>query len=158
VNVTALRKIEDDEQPGAVEAQGELLPEVPEELQRLWEADDDVLPAPRWAEGLVNLIQVQEATFRRSGLDAKTSFRLARASVLAMAQYYGGKQWYLPRGDDLHTALRDADIYRRANRDNIEALAAEYKLTPRSVWRIVRDQHRLHLNKVQGQLFQSGEK
>jgi len=137
---------------GEGERQGGLLPEAADDEQRL--ADDDLaeVRAARWPEGLVNLLKVQEAAFRRSGLSADAAFTLAKAGIVEMARYYGGRQWYLPRGDDLHTALRDAEIYRRANRDTMDALADEYGLTPRSVSRIVRRQRRLHLDKVQGRL------
>ncbi|WP_296280584.1 Mor transcription activator family protein [Pseudoxanthomonas sp.] len=117
----------------------------------------DAVPATKWAQGLVQLIEVQEATFQRLGVDEAEAFRLARAATLAIAEFHGGRQWYLPRGDDLATALRDAEIYRRARRGNIQDLAREYQLTDQHVWRIVRQQRALHLRKIQGDLFNEGE-
>lgn len=117
----------------------------------------DTVPATKWAQGLVQLIEVQEATFQRLGVDEAEAFRLARAATLAIAEFHGGRQWYLPRGDDLATALRDAEIYRRARRGNIQELAREYGLTDQHVWRVVRQQRALHLRKIQGDLFNEGD-
>ncbi|WP_411832305.1 Mor transcription activator family protein [Pseudoxanthomonas mexicana] len=113
---------------------------------------DDV-PASKWAQGLVQLVEVQEATFTRMGLEGGEAFRLARAATLAIAEYQGGRGMYLPRGDQLRAALRDAEIYRRARRGNIPQLAREYQLTDQHVWRIVRQQRALHHRKIQGDLF-----
>ena len=54
-------------------------------------------------------------------------------------------------------ALRDAEIYRRAHRGNILTLASEYGLTERHIWRICRQQRKLHLEKIQGRLFEDME-
>jgi len=133
------------------------LPDAPEGGQWLDAEKEEELRQARWPEGLVGLLKVQEAEFQRVGLAPETAYLLAKAGIMAIAKYYGGRQWYLPKGDGLHTALRDAEIYRRANRDNIEELADEYKLTVQSIYRIVKEQQRLHVEKRQGQLLFSGE-
>lgn len=137
--------------------QAELLPDAQVDPKGLLDAALDDVPQARWAQGLVHMIEVQEAEFRRLGHDQAEAFRLARSAVLAMSKYFGGRQWYMPRGDALAAALRDAEIYRRAHRGNIAALAGEFKLTERHIWRICRQQHRLHLDKVQGRLFNDME-
>ncbi|MCR6661846.1 MAG: hypothetical protein NVV60_01530 [Luteimonas sp.] len=133
--------------------QQDLMPDAPIDAEGLLGADLDGVPQEKWAKGLVDLIAVQEAAFKRHGLDDTEAFRLARVGIIAQAEFGGGRQWYLPRGDDLLIALRDAEIFRRARRGNIPELAQEFDLTERSVWRIVRLQHKLHLGKVQGRLF-----
>lgn len=140
-------------------SQGELLPDVPVDPNGLLQADLDVVPKEKWPAALVEAIEVLEAAFEREGYKETEAFRLARVAVVALAQVWGGRYRYLPRGDDLVTALRDAEIFRRARRGNIEALASEYGLTDRSVWRIVRQQYDLHQRKRQGCLFdQQGER
>lgn len=113
----------------------------------------DALPKDRWPRDLVAAIEVQEAAFQRLGYSEDDAFKLARAGVLALAEYGGGRQWYLPRGDALVSAMRDAEIYRRAHRGNIASLAAEFKLTERHVWRVCRQQYALHIRKIQLPLF-----
>ena len=134
--------------------QTELLPEAPVDPARIPDEALDDVPQARWAQGLVHMIEVQEAEFRRLGHEPAEAFQMARSAVLAMSRYFGGRQWYMPRGDALLAALRVAEIYRRAHRGNIAALAGEFDLTERHIWRICRQQHRLHLDKVQGRLFE----
>jgi len=151
-NVVALRE---DLPDACNEAQVELLPELPEDVRRLLdaEADEDaVIPEKKWGKLLKELLDKQIAMFRRLGHDEKSALRLARAVMLTLAEHGGGHQWYLPRADDVRVALRDIEIYRRANRDNIEALAREYRLTPSSIYRIVREQGRLQRSHRQGAL------
>lgn len=137
--------------------QADLLPDEPIDPRGLLAANLDDIPAHRWAQGLVQLIEVQEAVFVRLGYASDEAFRLARAGVVAIAEFGGGRDWYLPRGDDLHAAMRDAEIWRRANRRNIGALAAEHGLTERQIWRICNQQRKLHRDKMQGRLFEDGE-
>lgn len=138
---------------GTGDDQQELLPGLPLGSDSLLGADLDAVPSHRWPQELVRLIEVQEAAYARSGIDRAEAFRLARIGVSAIAEFCGGRDFYLPRGDVLKDALRDAEIYRRARRSTIHALADEYGLTVRHVRRIVRQQYNLHLSKVQGRLF-----
>ena len=50
--------------------------------------------------------------------------------------------------------LRDAEIDCWAHRGNIRALASEFELTERHIWRICRQQRKLHLDEIQGRLFE----
>ncbi len=128
-----------------------------DELERLSQLDLDEVPPDKWARNLVEMIEVMSAAYRRDGLPEHKASRLASMGVLAIAEHHGGRQFYLPRGDTLLTALRDADIYRRANRGNIETLAAEHGLTVSQIYRICRLQRALHIGKVQGRLFEEKE-
>lgn len=134
--------------------QGDLLPDVPIDPSRIHDADLDNVPASRWAQGITHMIEVQGAEFRHMGYAPDEAFRLARAAVLALSRYFGGRQWYMPRGDALLIALRDSEIYQRARRGNIPALAGEFGLTEIHVWKICRQQRKLHLDKAQGRLFE----
>ncbi|WP_123769347.1 Mor transcription activator family protein [Vulcaniibacterium tengchongense] len=111
------------------------------------------VPEDRWAQALVDMVRVQEAVYLRQGRGEYEAFVLARDGVLALAEYFGARMWYLPRGDRLRTALRDAEIYRQAKRGNIRQLADEHRLSEQQVYRIIRQQRALHLNKIQGRLF-----
>lgn len=130
------------------------LPGLPADPDSLEQAGVDDVPEERWAQTLVHMVQVTEACLRRSRVQEPEA--VARAVVLELANYFGARQWYLPRGDRLRIALRDAEIYRRAKRGNIEALALEYGLNVIQVYRIVRQQKALHIAKIQGRLFEEG--
>jgi len=136
------------------EAQGELLPEVSLDVERLLASgrELDEIPVSKWGKILGELLDKQVAAFRRRGYDEAESRGLARTGILVVAELMGGKNWYFPKGEDLRVFLRDIEIARRANRDNIEALAREYRLTPRSIYRIILEQRREYVARRQGTL------
>lgn len=127
-----------------------------EEARDLVERGPVDAPSESWAPMLAALVAVLHATFRRAGVDEELAIRLATTGVLAQAEYAGGRMLYLPRGERLRRALRDAEIYRRARRGNIGALAREHGLTDIQIYRICREQKELYLSKVQGR-FDFGE-
>lgn len=134
--------------------QRDMLPDAtPEELAGLIGKDLGELPESKWAPLLANLVSVLEALYRRQGRGEEEAFRQARDSAMAIADYFGGRVVYLPRGDRMKIALRDAEIYRRAKAGNIDELATEFGLTSIHVYRIVRQQRALYLRKMQGRLF-----
>lgn len=126
-------------------------------------SDDDSLigrdlgdvPETKWAPMLADMLRVLEALYLREGQGKEEAFHLATQSAAALAEYFGGRVVYLPRGDRVRNALRDAEIYRkfRGSR-NVEQLAAEYGLTVIHLYKIHRDQRALHMRKLQGRLFQ----
>lgn len=122
---------------------------------RILDAGDDI-PTESWAKTLVRVIEVQEAAFKRAGKDDEEAFKLARIATLALAQYMGGASLYIPRGDTLEMAVRDAAIFRDAFRGNVPDLAQRYKLTHRHIWRILNRQQKLHIRKLQRELFDEG--
>lgn len=133
----------------------DMLGEVsPEQLQEILE-DDSTLPESqrRWAPMLVDLLRVIEATHARRGMSADAAFSAALDAVTAVAEYFGGRPIYIPRGDRLAIALRDAQIFRRVKAGNHDAIAAEYGLTTLHIYRIYKQQKRMHLRKMQGRLF-----
>lgn len=135
--------------------QHDLLGETsPEQLQAILE-DDSTLPESqrRWAPMLVDMLRVIEATHVRRGMLADDAFSASLDAVTALAEYFGGRPVYIPRGDRLMTALRDAEIFRRAKAGNYEQLAEEHGLTVLHIYRVVREQKQLHLRKMQGRLF-----
>ncbi len=134
-------------------SQGDLLgmPEGREALDLVERGVED-LPADRWPPVLAAMVAVLDSTYRRLGLDVDQAARLATSGVLAQAEYMGGRMFYLPRGERLRTALRDAEIFHRANGRNIQLLATEFGITDIQVYRICKQQKKLHLAKVQGRL------
>lgn len=124
-----------------------------QEARDLIERGAEDLPEDRWAPMLASMVAVLTTTYRRLGLEDEKAAKLAIAGVLAQAEYVGGRMFYLPRGERLRLALRDAEIFHRARSGNIQALAAEFGVTDIQVYRICRQQKKLHMAKVQGRLF-----
>lgn len=134
--------------------QGDLAPIDASQAESLVGRDLSAVPQAKWAPMLANMVAVLEALYRRRGIGAEQAFELARDSVLAQAEYFGGRVVYLPRGDQLKNAVRDAEIYRRFRGSrNADQLADEYELTVVRIYAIAAEQRALHLAKVQPQLF-----
>lgn len=112
------------------------------------------VPDGRWPQTLVDMVRVQEAVYLRMGRSEDDAFALASQGVMAVAEYFGARMWYLPRGDRLRIALRDAEIFRKAKRGNVRDLADAFRLSEPQIYRIIREQHALHLSKIQGRLFE----
>jgi len=153
-NVVALRE------PDAIpaERQGELLPEVSEDMQRLlaMACDQDAeISVSKLSQNLSEMIDKQAAAFMRAGHDVTTAGHLAQVGVLALAELMGGKSWYFPNAADMREELRDIEIYRRFNGRNLEALAREYRVTLRQMYRIITKQRAAENARRQGQLFEA---
>jgi Mor family transcriptional regulator len=107
-----------------------------------------------WPQLLSDMLRVLEAHKKRRGMSAEEAFEHAREDVLALAEYFGGRMAYLPKGERLKVALRDAAIWRRFNGQNARELAMEYKLSAPHLYNVLARQRTLHVSKLQGRLFQ----
>ena len=97
--------------------------------------------APSWPSLLATLVCVIEALFKRRGRTPDLASIEARAVVMALSEYLGGRMIYLPRGDRLKTALRDVHIAAQLGNEKTAAdLALDHKLTASQVYRIARKQ------------------
>lgn len=103
-------------------------------------ADDEDLPRDRWPQQLAELVDVTVAALRREGVEDAEALRLAEVVVLAQAMYFGGHQFYLPKGEKLVTALTHARIFHEHTGRNVPELARKYSLTTRQIQHIYRQQ------------------
>jgi len=100
------------------------------------------------------MLRVLEALNKRGGVADTPAFATAQASVLALAEYFGGRMVYLPKGDRLRIALRDAEMWRAFSGKNVPELAAHYDLSEIHVYSLLKKQRALHQRKLQGRLFE----
>ncbi|MEP7041873.1 MAG: Mor transcription activator family protein [Dokdonella sp.] len=107
----------------------------------------------QWAPLLVDMLRVVESQKRREGMQADAAAADARTTVLALAEYFGGRQIYLPKGEKLRAALMHAEIYKRFNGRNTRDLAAEYRISEIHCYAVIKRQRELHRKKLQGRLF-----
>lgn len=110
----------------------------------------------KWPQTLAESVDVLFADNLRRGMADDAAIADAQRAVLVLANHIGGRSVYWPRGDALRTALRDREIFLRANRcggKNKDQLAAEYGLVVRTIERIIAEQYRLGIKRRQGQLF-----
>ena len=108
----------------------------------------------RWPKTMAELVDVYTSAAVREGIapDTDRANHIARWVVLTLGQHFGGRMTYLPRGDQLKTALRHNQIWAEFTGNNVEALASKYKLSSVRVYKIIQEQRALHRAKVQPQL------
>jgi Mor family transcriptional regulator len=120
----------------------------------LLENIDDVADDPRiWPKSLAELVDVLADDHKEQGMDEDDAFAAARRSIALISHYWGGRMTYLPRNDKLRTALRDNQIYRAFNGNNITALAIKHGLTDMQIYNIIKHQRKLTLKRKQREMF-----
>lgn len=96
-----------------------------------------------WPQTLVDMVASVEAALRRDGVSDDEASRWAVRAVRAVALMAGGRQIYIPTGEQLDRAVRDREIWRKFKGNNIPALAREYGMSERRIYNIVRAQRAL---------------
>lgn len=114
---------------------------------------DDPELLRRWPQSLNDMLDVIEQAYRDCGASEASARRLAFMAMRALAQYHGGRSFYLPKGEDLDRALRDREIWERLRGNNIPELAREYRLTEVQIYNIIRTQRALFRTRHQRELF-----
>lgn len=106
---------------------------------------DELAAAPKghWPSTLLLLIDVLAAHFKRRERNRDNPEDAATRVTLVIADYLGGRQLYMPRGDRLRKAIKNVEIFRAHTGDNTVELAQRYGITERSVQRIVLVQREL---------------
>ncbi|WNJ96558.1 Mor transcription activator family protein [Vibrio ruber] len=72
---------------------------------------------------------------------------------LAIGQYLGGAQFYLPRGDALKRFIRDIEIWDAFRGNNTRQLARQYHLTEKTIYEIVARMRNIEQKRRQLNLF-----
>jgi Mor family transcriptional regulator len=124
-------------------------------LDLLLEHHADLPPPARWPKLLRELVDIHAAYNERVWkLTAKQAADDAIERVVLLAQYLGGRFVYLPRGDELRIAARDALIYRLSDRQPAHEIAKLFGLGEHVVYRIIARQRALVVDRLQGKLFE----
>lgn len=115
----------------------------------------DELPQPaKWAVTLAEMVDVlSDDNGRHYSLAPTEALAHAQRAVLILAEHFGARPLYLPRGDALRIALRDRGIFLEWNGRNKDALATRHGLSTRSIERIYVEQRALQIRRRQGRLF-----
>lgn len=103
----------------------------------------------RWPSLLVEVIDVMQAELLRQNFAADKAKTTASKLVGVMAHYFGGKSFYLPAGDKIKEALRDAQIYQEFNGKNVPELVKKYRLSESTIYAILRNQRLLQRKRHQ---------
>lgn len=110
-------------------------------------------PSDVWPSMLAELVDVLRASFQRRGRSELEAIAEAQQAALAIGEYLGGRQIYLPRGGRLKEWLRDRAIYLEYNGNNKDELARRHGLTDRRIEQIAAEQRAVYIRKIQPDLF-----
>ncbi len=106
-----------------------------------------------WEGTLNEMRTVLVSVLMKKGLDCDTADEFCAEQVIAIAQFMGGRQLYLPRGKKLMNALRDASIWQDFDGCNVNELVSKYNLSHTTIYEILRRQRDLQNKKRQKDLF-----
>lgn len=100
----------------------------------------------RWEGSLREMVEIAEIKLLAEMGPDSTAPELARHVVFAICSAMGGNVIYLPRGDALKRAMRDAAIFREWLDSNtpIPELVRKYDLANQTIYDIIKKQRALH--------------
>ncbi|WP_160286850.1 Mor transcription activator family protein [Pseudomonas knackmussii] len=100
----------------------------------------------RWEGTLMEMVELAEHALRDALGDQDNVPLLARQVVLQICDTMGGSIIYLPRGERLRVAIRDASIFRewRDGNRSIPELVRKHRLAMQTVYDIIARQRALH--------------
>jgi Mor family transcriptional regulator len=104
-----------------------------------------------WPKLLVEMLQVVQAAYSEAGAKPDLARGLAITGLRALARYHGGRTFYLPRGDKLEQALRNAQIWDEFSGKNVGDLSAKYRLTEQMVYQVLAEQRAIRARCIRGQ-------
>lgn len=125
----------------------------PAELAALAEHGSAV-PDDKWPKLLADMLDVARTALARRGLSEEAADEQARTVMLALAKYFGGGSFYLPKGDEIHRALRDDRIWRDFGRLPVEEIARRHgNISLVRAYQIIAEQRALRRKRDQPELF-----
>ena len=100
----------------------------------------------RWEGTLKEMVEIAEAELRAKLGERTDVPEIARFVVFAICDVMGGSVVYLPRGEALKKAMRDASIFRDWRDNNIQPsdLVRKYRLVSPTIYDIIARQRALH--------------
>lgn len=115
---------------------------------------EDFPPEQKWPAMLRNLVAVLlEYNRRVLRMTDKQASEDAKERVFLIAHYLGGKFMYLPRGDRLRSAVRDALIWRLAATLKPSEIAEQFGLSEVMAYRIISQAPPMQDDGLRGRLF-----
>ena len=110
---------------------------------------------------LQEICEVLEAALGRNGVAEDQAAGLSEVITLTLGDHFGGRQFYLPKGDALRKKLRNVRIYKMSRTCSVAELAKVFGFSEAHVYQILSEQREIHrrrrdLEERQGQLSSIG--
>lgn len=97
-----------------------------------------------WGDNLGEIVDVFENVLYKLGeTDRKKAQEKAQVLTIELADFWGGKSVYLPIGKKVRIALRNAQVFKDFNGENVPELVKKYHISESTVYSIIREQRRL---------------
>lgn len=106
-----------------------------------------------WPQSLVDMLDVVTDAHVRKGVDPAAARDYAFTAMQALAEYHGGRMWYLPFGEGVAVAIRNKRIWHAFTGSNLHQLARDFELCEMAIYKILRRQRALHRRRVQPDMF-----
>ena len=95
-------------------------------------------------EGLIGeMFDVLINEFEKNSKTKNEALELAESTVLTIANYFGGRSFYLPNGTRLKAQIRANRIFKEFKGDNMNELTRKYSLSSPHIYAILRKQQKL---------------
>lgn len=101
-----------------------------------------------WPSALADLVDVIENHLTRAGRVSEDAREIAQGVTIALAEYFGGRQVYIPRGESLKRFLRDTEIYKLSGKMRAQDIADKFGVSFVTVYKVIREQRALRRNKI----------
>ncbi len=107
----------------------------------------------RWPRTLADLYDIVLLSLMKNAQSG--THALAEKTVVALADYFGGRPIYVPTARRMRTFVKHREIHSRLGRESAETLSAEYGLSVSQIYRI----HRIHrdLDRAERRKKQEGD-
>lgn len=97
----------------------------------------ECLRGRRWASNTVAIYDVLRQAFIRKGFPEDQAGTLAQDCIVAIGEYAGGRELYLPRAKSLRAAMRHREILSAWRGNNAQELADRFGVTRRWIEKLV---------------------
>ena len=120
-------------------SQNELFELTEDDLDQLEKMVDPEI-RHKWPQNAAIIIDIAASALRNDGIEHECATNLAGKSLWAIANYEGGRHFYLPRGDELKAFIRNRELYHAWQRGaKYDQLAAQSGLTLTRVLQIINE-------------------
>lgn len=102
-----------------------------------------------YAQRLVELYELNFDILEKVlGLTGTENHRASAALVAGIGNYFGGVSFYMPHNDKLERFIRDIQIYKAFNGDNVTELAKKFRVSQQTIYTAIAKQRDLRQKKL----------
>ncbi|PIP98531.1 MAG: hypothetical protein COW76_20430 [Shewanella sp. CG18_big_fil_WC_8_21_14_2_50_42_11] len=102
-----------------------------------------------YAQRLVEIYELHAHVIQQvAGITGAENHKLSAALVASIGNYFGGVSFYLPHNDKLDRFIRDVQIYKAFDGDNVTELAKKFRVSQQTIYTAIAKQRDLRQKKL----------